>query len=153
MSRVHDLGLFKKKPIDNWIDDLMAVVDSDSKMFKEAVKVKRNMYAVVLINGREGMVGCANDSIYFTMTLENIGDIGKRCGLEPSVAYRRLMSLMSATTLGVDENLDLHVSAMVPENYYDSFAMMDQLYRWVYNMIDYETAVKKLCASCGGDAQ
>ena len=144
------MGILKRSPMDDWADDLEAVVSNNRNHFIKAERNDRRRCTVTMSGGRQGVVGCNGDAVLFTMKLDNVRDISRRSGLPVPEAYGKLASMMTTSSLGLDAGHDLHISYIIPKERYDVIAMGDVLFRWVYAIIDYEMGLRKLYHACGG---
>ena len=147
------MGLFKKEPIDRWVDDMRLIAEADDVTFKSVEKAGRNMYAVVLGNEREGMVGRSDYGIVFMLTFGNLREMSESLNMHPASVYAALASQLMTTSVAVDENYDMYVSAIIPSEDYDSDAMEDMMYRWDFNVIDFDNACSAVLKAFGGDGQ
>ena len=146
------MGLFKKsQPIENWEKDLKDLVSSDPDQFIEMSKYDDKSCIVKMRGDYEVWVTYSGKDLYFIVGLSNIGRMAESFGISVEEAYREMTDNVKSCSLGIDGKDNLKFSTVLFGRKYSPEALRNIMYRWVFQIVDYNNAVGTMIEKYKGD--
>ena len=134
------MGLFKKKQSGGWIDDLGQIVSADPGYFSNMRRYDDSTQIVTLDGETEVWISDSGKDLCFVVGLDNIGKMAERFGLPVSEAYKEMTQYVKGCSLGLDTEYNMRFATVLSKDGYTSDALRDLMYRWIFQIDDYNSA-------------